>query len=169
MSQVTVTTTTPPVTVVCSRVSLITMMVTLAPTSVGQITLGLHDMVLLQQFIPRDTLWGSAVPQQQNPQLKIPSQAYDNYATCPTQVTFSSELRIPVISHVMCWCLLWCLLSAFRFPYHCHVHNRAQPLGFCNTTTLWSLYLAGICATWWWWSVACTRGALNGGSSHFYE
>ena len=35
------------------------MMVMLASTSVGQITSGQQDMILLPQYIPRDTLKGS--------------------------------------------------------------------------------------------------------------
>ena len=46
---VTVATTTPPVTVVCCGAMVITMTVMLAPTSVGQTTLGQNDMVLPTQ------------------------------------------------------------------------------------------------------------------------
>ena len=60
MSQVTMTTTTSPVTVVCSGAMLITVMVILAPTSVGQTALGQHDVVLPPQLILRDTLSDSA-------------------------------------------------------------------------------------------------------------
>ena len=77
MSQVTVTatTTTSPVTVECSRASLIVMTVTLAPTSVDQTILGQHDMVVLQKLILRDTVRGSAgltnMPQQHQPQSQM--------------------------------------------------------------------------------------------------
>ena len=55
MSQVavTTTTTTPPVSVVCSGVSLVTMTVTLAPTSVGHMTMGKQDVILPPQLIQR--------------------------------------------------------------------------------------------------------------------
>ena len=45
------TTTTPPVTAVCSRALFITMAVTLALISVGKITLGQLDVVLAPQMI----------------------------------------------------------------------------------------------------------------------
>ena len=73
MSQVMVNTTTPPVTVVYSDVSLICMPVTMAPTAVGLAALGQydvyttldlaalcqHDVVLPPPLFPRDTLRGS--------------------------------------------------------------------------------------------------------------
>ena len=60
MSQVTVTTvaTTSPVTVVWSKAALITMTVTLAEPSVGQITLGQQDLVLLPQLIFKEHFEG---------------------------------------------------------------------------------------------------------------
>ena len=80
MSQVTVTTATLPVTVVCPRALLIPVTATLASTSVSQITLGQHDMVLPLQLISRGTMRGSAGPttmlQQHPPQSQMPSQAY---------------------------------------------------------------------------------------------
>ena len=59
--QVTVTTTatTPAVTVVHSGTLLITMMVLLAPTSLGKKTTSQHDVVLPLQLIPRDTVSSS--------------------------------------------------------------------------------------------------------------
>ena len=85
MSQVTVTftTTTPPVTVVCSRPTLITTMVMLAPTFVGLMTSNHHDVVLLSLFIVRDRMGSSAghitMPKQQQPKYQMSSQAYTNY------------------------------------------------------------------------------------------
>ena len=70
MCQISMTTTTntPPVTVVCPGALLIMITVLLALTSVGQITLGQHDVVLQPQLIQRDTVRGSAgltnMPQQ---------------------------------------------------------------------------------------------------------
>ena len=68
---VTISTTTPPVHVVCFGAMLITMMVTLTAISVGQTSLGQHDGVVLSQLIMRDTLRGSVglitMPQQQQP------------------------------------------------------------------------------------------------------
>ena len=104
MSQVTVTTTTAPVTVVCYWA--ITMTVTLVTTTVdlpalGQhdvhtsmdvTKLGQHDVVLPPQLILRDSMRGSVglatVSKQQQPQSQMPSQAYANYALGPPQVSF---------------------------------------------------------------------------------
>ena len=52
------TTTTPPVTVVFSGASFITMTATTAPTSVEQMTSGQQDVILPPQLIQRDTLRG---------------------------------------------------------------------------------------------------------------
>ena len=52
-------TTTPLVTVVGSSVMLITVMVMLAPTSVGQTTLGQYDVLLPPHLIQRDTMRSS--------------------------------------------------------------------------------------------------------------
>ena len=41
-------------------------------------------------------------------------------------------------------------------------------VGVCNTATLQSLPWQAICASWW-WSVAHTRSALSGCSSHCFE
>ena len=72
MSHVTVTTITPPVTVVCSGAPSITMSVTISPTSVGLTASGQNDMVLLPQLILSDTMRVSVglttLPQQQPPQ-----------------------------------------------------------------------------------------------------
>ena len=56
-------------------------------------------------------------------------EAYANYAMGPPQVSFSFRVEPPTDS--LCWCLLQCFFSAFRFPCGCHVHQcRVQPLGF---------------------------------------
>ena len=59
ISPVNATTTTPPVTVVFSRASPITITVTMALTSMGLATSGQHDVVLPPQLILRDALRGS--------------------------------------------------------------------------------------------------------------
>ena len=93
MSQVTMTTTTQPVTVVCFGASLIAIMVTPAPTSVGQMTLGQQNVVLGAQLILRDSVRGSAdlthLLQQPHTQSQISFQAYANYAMGPLQLSFS--------------------------------------------------------------------------------
>ena len=101
-----------------SGASLTSMMVTVASTSGTQITLGQHDVVLLPLFIPGDTVGSSAglttMPQQQL-QCQIPSQTYANYALVLPRYISLSELSLPRISYVMCWCLLWCCFL-FQVP-----------------------------------------------------
>ena len=67
--------------------------------------------------------WPHIMPQQQQPELQIPSQAYANYAMGPLQVSFSFRVEPPLISYVMCWYLVWCFLSAFRFLCVCQIHQ----------------------------------------------
>ena len=75
MSPVIATMTAPPMAVVYSRPSLITMNVTRGPTSVGSAPLGEHDVVLPPQLIQRDTMMGSVgLATQQQPQSQMPSQ-----------------------------------------------------------------------------------------------
>ena len=51
-------------------------------------------------------------------------QAYANYIMGPPQVSFSFKVEPPwILCNELCfWFLLWCLLSAFRFPCGCPVH-----------------------------------------------
>ena len=78
MSQVVMTiSTAPPVMGVYSVVSLVTTMVTSAPTSVGYITSGKQDVVMPPQLILRDTFRGSTglmCATAKQPQSKMPSQ-----------------------------------------------------------------------------------------------
>ena len=71
---VTTTSTTPPVIVVCSRALSITTTITMAPTTLHLAVSGQYDVVLLPQLILRDTVKGSVsltiVPQQQQPSLR---------------------------------------------------------------------------------------------------
>ena len=68
------------------------MTATMDPTSVALTTLGQHDVVLPLQLIQRDTMRGSVglttMLQQQQSQSQMPSQAYDNNAMGPSQVSF---------------------------------------------------------------------------------
>ena len=87
MFQVTATTITEPVTVVCTRASLITMTVTVVPNSVGLAASGQHNVVLPPQLILRETMRGSlehtVVLQQQQPPSQKPCQAYANVTMSP--------------------------------------------------------------------------------------
>ena len=103
MSQVTVTTTTYTVTVVCSGALLFTMTAILAPTSMGQTTLGQHDVVLPTHLILRDTVRDSAgltTMLQELLQFQMSSQAYTNYAMDPMKVGFS--LRVEPSNIFLC-------------------------------------------------------------------
>ena len=124
---VTTTTTTSSVTFVQSRALLITVMVMLALTSMGQTTLGQYDVVLLPPLIVGDTMRGSFgltnLPQHQQPQSLLPSQAYANSDIGSLQVSFSFRVDPPTDSFIVSWCMLWCLLSVFRFPCGCHFHQ----------------------------------------------
>ena len=110
LSQVTITTTTPPVTVACSRASLIIRSAGCGFTA----TVDSRDIMMASAGLMN-------VLQQQQSQSWIPSQAYANYAIGPSQVSFSFRVDPPLIVMSCVGCLLWCLLSAFRFPCGCHV------------------------------------------------
>ena len=118
MSQVaeTTTPTTLSVTAVCFETFLITVTVMLASTSVCQTILGQHSVVLPPQWILRNTIRCYAVltimPHQQ-PQSKVPSQAYAHYAMGPPQVSFSFRVEPPNDS--LCHMLLSVMVFAFCF------------------------------------------------------
>ena len=105
MSQVTAvptTTTTPPVTIMCSSGLSITTTVTVAPTTGYLAIFGQHDVVLPPQLILRDTMRGSVglanVLKQQQPQSHMPSEAHAKYAMGPPELSFSlSQLSFPLI------------------------------------------------------------------------
>ena len=63
----------------------------------------------------------------------------------------------------ICWCLLWCVLSAFRFQCGCHFHLWGICCMCWHTAALWNISLAGICACLvmvWGPHQACTRWLL---------
>ena len=125
-SQVTVTTTTttPPVTVVCSRAVLITVTVTLVPTSVGQTAMDQNDVVLPPQFILGDRMRASVslttMLQQHQPQSQMPSQAGTNYIIGPPQVSCLIDLSLPPLHYIIFWCCYDVCFSALRFLYGCY-------------------------------------------------
>ena len=152
MSQVTVTTTTSHVTVVCSSASTTTMTVIVAPTSMGlPVASGQHDVNLLPPLIPRDTINGIAgltTVLQQQLWSQIPSQDYASYSVGASQVTFFFRTEPP--TDILCWCLLWCLVFAFRFQYCCHVHQFELNNWGMHHATLHSIPMTGTCASWCW-------------------
>ena len=171
MSTVTTTSTNPPVTIVCSRALLITMTVTMAPTSVGLATLGQHDVILPPQWIIRDTMRGlsglATIPQYNNlsPRCLLRHMPLMPWDLLRWILSFQSWALLP-IHYFVYWCFLWCLFSAFKFPCGCHA--QGSTVRVCNATTLWSIPLADKCTTWW-WSVVQASSALSGCSLHCFE
>ena len=144
MSQVTVTTTdtTPPVRAVGSGALLITMTAMLAPTSVGQIAVGLHDAILLPLLIPRDTMRGFAgfttVPQQQ-PQSLMPSWAYANYAMGTPKIIFSFKVEPPnnFSCHVLASVMVFTFCSQVPMCLSCSP-MEAQLLGSATSAGIYT-------------------------------
>ena len=121
MSQAAVPMTTPSVTVVHSSASYITTTVTMAPTTVGLVVSGQHYGVLLPLLIIEDLKVSSfglaTMPQQQQLQSHLASQANANYSMGPPQVSFSlSELSLPPISYVGTFYGACFLLSGSNVP-----------------------------------------------------
>ena len=122
MSQVstsTAVTTTPPVTVVSSgmsSLSLVTMALMGLPTTLGQ-----HDVVLPPPLTPRGFGGHASVPQQQPPSL-MPLQACPNYAMGSLQVGFFFRVEPSTILYIIC--LVSVLVSAFYFRCHAGCHNH---------------------------------------------
>ena len=126
MSEANATTITPPVTAVCSGASSLTMTVTMALTLMGlSATLGQHDKVLPPPMTLRDTrgVSGLATVLQQQPQSKMPSQTYTNYAMGPLQVSFFFTLE--PLTDLLIYvgvCYGVCFLPS-RYDSGCHIHQ----------------------------------------------
>ena len=142
MSQVsisTATTTTPPVTVVSSGMSSLSL-VTMAPSSVGVPTmLSQHDVVLLPPLTPRCSggVLGHASVSQQEPPPLMPLQACANYAMGSPQVGFFFRVEPPTILYIIC--LVCVLVSAFYFQVPCGMPYSPlviQLLGFASLQPL---------------------------------
>ena len=143
MSQVAMSTTSTTLseTVVCSGALLITTTVMLAPTSVGLITLDQQDVVLLLQLIPRDMMRGSAgltnVPQLQQPQSQMPSQAYANYAMGQVcKFLLKNRASHQLLCHMFCVCYGVCFLLSGSHVTAMLTYG-ASTIGVCDTSTLW--------------------------------
>ena len=99
VSQVTATTATPPVTVVCSGALPITLTVTIAPISVGLAASGQYDVVLSPKLILRDTMRGSVglatVPQWSTSVPDVFSSIYQLCHGSSLGEFSSSELSLP--------------------------------------------------------------------------
>ena len=118
VSNPTAMTSTPPVTVVSSGMSSLSLVI-MASSLLGlPATLGQHDVALpppLTSRCSRGVLGFASVPQQQ-PTSSMPLQAYANYAMGSLQVGFFFRVEPPPFCILYVWCLFWCLLSTFR----CH-------------------------------------------------
>ena len=144
-------TTIPLVTVVFSGLSSVSS-VTMAHSLMGlPATLGQHEVVLPPLLMPRGSggvIGLASVPQQQPPSL-MPLLAYANHAVGSPQVGFFFRLEPPIILYIIC--LVSILVSAFYFqvpswtPYSPY---GGSTIRVCTIVTLWSLPMAGICATW---------------------
>ena len=129
MSQVsasTAMTTTPPVTVVSSGMSSLSL-VTMAPSLMGlPITLGQHDLVLLPPLTPRcsgHVLGHASVPWAATSTFdaSVRPMPIMPWAFCTGRFLFQSWAFLSFcILYV--WCLFWCLLSTFRCHAGCCIH-----------------------------------------------
>ena len=159
------TTTTPPVTVVSSGLSSVSS-VTVAPSLTGfPVSLDQHGMVPPPPFIPRGSggiLGSVSVPQQQTPS-SMPPLAYANYAMGSPQVGFFFRVEPPIICILYMFgvpsgvCFFILLGAELDAVFTC----GGSTIRVCTLATLWSLPIAGICATWW-WSMVHTWFALSG-------
>ena len=129
----TATTTTPPVMVVSSGLSSVSL-VTMAPSLMGlPATLGQCEVVLPPPLMPRcpgGVIGLASVPQQQSPSL-MPHLVYANYAMGSPQVSFIFRVEPPTVLYIIC--LVSILVSAFYFQvpsWMLYSPLEAQPLGF---------------------------------------
>ena len=144
-------TTIPLVMVVFSGLSSVSS-VTVAPPLTGfPVSLDQHGMVPPPPLMPRGfglVLGSVSVPKQQAPSSMLPL-AYANYAMGSPQVGFFFRVEPPIILYLIyvgvcsgvCFFLLGAKLDAI-FTY------GDSTFRVCTFATLWSLPMAGICATW---------------------
>ena len=157
-------TSTPPVTVVCCNASSTSANVMMGPTSMGLPTLGQHDLILLPQFILRDTTTTS-VPDT----ISGLCQLWHGFST--GKYLFQSQVSHQFIFHTysiyvgVCYGVYFLLsgsLVAALFT------NRDSTNWVCITISHQSICLAGICTSWCRF-VAHARSAVSGYSSHSLE
>ena len=112
-------TTTPPVILVSSGMSSLSL-VTMAPSLMGLPSMLVqHDGVLPPPLTPKGSggiLGHASVPQQQLPS-SMPLQAYANYAIGSPQVGFFFRVEPPTVLYIIC--LVSLLVSAFYFQVPC--------------------------------------------------
>ena len=146
-------TTTLLVTVVSSGLSSVSS-VTVVPSLTGfPVSLDQHGVVPPPSLMPRGSggvLGSISVPQQQTPSL-MPLPDCPNYAMGSPQVGFFFRFRVepPTILYILClsvhsvvcFLLIGAELDAI-FTY------GGSTIRVCTFATLWSLPMAGLCATW---------------------
>ena len=59
-----------------------------------------------------------------------------------------SELSLPPFVSYICWCLFWCLLFILGAKLDAVFTYGGSTVRVCILATLWSVPMAGICATW---------------------
>ena len=167
MSYVTVTKTTPPVTVVCSYALTTAMILTVAPTSLGL------EATFIAWFDSSATTnpeghsegyWWPYVSEQQH-QCQMPSQAYANDAMGP-EVSFSfrvgSPTHLPMLVFVV----------EFAFYFQIPIWLPFLPMGlnleFGTIATLQSIIKGGISVSRY-WMMAYIRGPLSSCSLHSFR
>ena len=147
-------------------------MVTMIPSLMGlPATSGQHDVVLPLLLTPRDSgcVVGLATVPQQQPPSQMPLQAYASYAMGPPEVGFSFRVEPPTVLYFymfgvcssVCFLLSGAMLGAI-------FTSEGSAIGVCTVGTLWSLPVAGICATFQWLS-AHTKYAQSCCSLHCFE
>ena len=150
MSHVSTTapTTTPPVTVVSSGLSSVSS-VSVAPSLTGFPVS--HGVVPPPPLMPRSSgggLGSISVSQQQIPS-SMPPLANANYAMGSPQVGFFFRVEPPTVLYLIyVWCLFWCLLFILGAKLDAVFTYGGSTVRVCTLATLWSVPMAGICATW---------------------
>ena len=144
-------TTTPPVMVVSSGLSLVSS-VTVAPSLMGfPVNVDQHGVLQPPPLMPSGSgsvIGSASVSQQQRPS-SMPLLAYANYAMGSPQVAFFFRVEPPTVLYInmygvhsnVCFLLSGAELDAL-FTY------GGSTVRVCTLATLWSLPMVGICATW---------------------
>ena len=120
----TTATTTTPVMVVSSGLSLVSS-VTVAPSLTGfPVSLDQCGEVQPPPRMPRGSggvIGSASLPQQQPPSL-MPLLAYANYAMGSPQVGFFFRVEPPTLLLLYVWCPFWCLLFTFGYQVGCCIY-----------------------------------------------
>ena len=159
MSPVMATTSTQPVMVVCSRESPITTTVLIAPSSVGLVALGKHDVVCHTTADPKGYNKEFCCPHHCSTAetTSVPDAFLGICQLCQGSSSgkFSlSELSLPPIPDVLCWCLCgvchghqWGLncrglqcLNPMEYNFTRHICLLVMVCGPCHKCTEWFFF-----------------------------